>query len=298
MNLTKKVIVITTTSFLFSGCGGGSSDTSTGSSTTNNPNLNNPESFALSGGTPSSPVTLSLTKKNEINNNPFYNYFKYFAEKNEKIIISANLTIPLTDQQHARCSSNLGTGNIASSFETQIHIYDKSLNRISGICGDKITYIAPSAGEIIVNFEFPYNGYGFFNVASVRGDSAITAPSGDLGTPNAPKQLATSAENQLNANSFYNYYKFTIEKNKKLIINTQLNQPLSDQQKRRCSANDGRGVIPSSYDTQIHIYNRFYERVDGICGENLTFIAPETGTYIINFSFGTQSAGIFYVDQI
>lgn len=160
-----------------------------------------------------------------------------------------------------------------------------------------MSFVAPENGTFIFHFEFPSNGSGFFNAASVKGDSAIASPNGTAGTPNAPKQLSTTASNPLHAEEFYNYFRFTIEAGKKLVINTQLSQPLSAQQKTRCAASGGRGSTPTSLDTQVHVYNALYERVDGVCGENLTFIAPATGTYILHFSFGAQSAGEFYADS-
>ena len=94
-------------------------------------------------------------------------------------------------------------------------------------------------------------------------------------------------------NTFYNYYATSANEGDKIFINTALNTPLSAQQKSRCSGNPGTGTSPSSYDTQIHVYDSYLNRVGGVCGEDFVFIVPVTGWYIFHFSFAQQSAGYF-----
>jgi hypothetical protein len=248
-------------------CGGGGGDTPATVATAT--------SF-VAGGSPSAPVTISLTEKNSINANQFINYFKYVAEKDEKLFIHSVLNTNLTSKQLDACLDS-----------TKINVYDESLKIIGGRCRTDMTFTAPSNGLFIFNFSFSSNAPGVFNVASVKGDAAITLPNGVIGTPGAPRQLSVTTPNKLYSEKFYNYYKFTIAGGKSLIVNTQLDRPLSAQQKDTCL----------SY-MQIYIFNSSYERVGGTCSENVTFLAPTSGTYIIHFSFGDQSAGVFYANEI
>lgn len=114
------------------------------------------------------------------------------------------------------------------------------------------------------------------------------------GSPGSPNLIDFNGSNTLFGDVFFNYYHVSAVSGQKLIVSTVLNQPLSTQQKTRCASSPGDGVNPSGYDTQIHMYNSLLERVGGICGENLTYEFPATGTYILHFSYGAgQSAGYF-----
>ena len=156
-----------------------------------------------------------------------------------------------------------------------------------------MTFTAQEDGNHLMHWNFPYKAPGYFQVAMINGDSAISTPQGEIGTPSAPRELSLTSGNVLVNDRFHNYYKTTLTAGQKLLITTRLNQPLTDIQKGRC-ASSGSEMTPSSYDTQINVYNSFYERVGGICGENYTFTPSNTGTYIFHFAFNDHSAGIFY----
>jgi hypothetical protein len=261
---------------------------SDGISDVNDPCPKNP-SADCSGGSPSSPAQLSLGVDNAISNNVFYNYFQYTAQKDEKILVHATLTIPLSDQQKSRCGSSPWY-----VYDTKTTVLDSSMNQIDGVCGESLTFTFPESGTYVFHFEYPANGSGYFNAASIIESSAITSPTGVAGSPSAPKPLSLEAQNLISINTFYNYFKFTANGNDRIIISTVLNTPLTVQQKSRCgSSYDGSGPLPSSYDTQIHVYDASMNRIGGICGENLDFTFPAAGTYIFQFDFATQSAGYF-----
>ncbi len=105
--------------------------------------------------------------------------------------------------------------------------------------------------------------------------------------------ISLTASNLLSSTTFSNYYHLFAESGQKIIASTVLNTPLSTQQKTRCASNPGNGETPSSYDTQIHVYDSDLKRVGGNCGEDLTFEFTESGVYILHFSYGSQSAGYF-----
>ncbi|MCB1704621.1 MAG: hypothetical protein KDI17_07155 [Halioglobus sp.] len=244
-----------------------------------------------STGAPDSPNPMSFSTTNQVSANSFFNYYHYTAQKNERIIIHTALSTPLSTTQKSRCASSPGTGQTPSNYDTQIHVYNENMARVDGICGENLTFITPETGQYLFQFEYPTNSPGVFYIASVMGSSAVNTPTGTAGSPNNPKTLLPGTQNPISKNTFYNYYKLTVSAGARLIINVQLDEPLSTIQKSRCSSNLGTGPIPSSYDTQIHVYNENMVRVDGICGENLDFIVPAAGTYILHFSYATQSAG-------
>ncbi len=247
----------------------------------------------IAGGSPSSTAKLSLLGRNRIETNSFYNYFSYRAEKSEKLILQSTLAIPLSDTEKARCASNEGTGSSPSSYDTQIHIYDKNLNRIGGRCGEGLIFEFPEAGDYIIQFDYPGNGSGYGYAAPFFKDNFIQSPIGGRGAASNPKSILTHTSNVLESNPFYNFYRYTADAGDRITLSTNLDRPLSTQQKTRCASNPGTGAIPSSYDTQIHVYDMSMNRVGGNCGENLTFTFPKSGTYVINFAYAMQSAGFF-----
>lgn len=158
-----------------------------------------------------------------------------------------------------------------------------------------------SASVTIANF--PENGrtttveWSQAKQSFVVVDSTTTNGENETGAPSAPWQTTLSSPNPISKEVFFNHYTLYLQKGERLYIQVQLQNPLSDQQKSRCASNPGRGETPSSYDTQIHIYNNNFKRVDGICGESITFTAPESGGYILHFAYGAQSAGVFFADK-
>lgn len=120
-------------------------------------------------GTPSDPKNINFTVSgNNINNNPHYNYYKYSAIKDEKLILHVNLDTPLTVEDRTNCLDEPGKATIPSKFNTQIHVYDESLNRITGNCGDELTFTAPYKGNFIIHFDFPYNKPTSFNASEIK----------------------------------------------------------------------------------------------------------------------------------
>jgi len=158
-----------------------------------------------------------------------------------------------------------------------------------------------SASATIANF--PENGrtttveWSQAKQSFVVIDSTTTNGGNETGAPSAPWQTSLSSANEIFSTEFFNHHQLYLQKGERLYIQVQLNIPLSTQQKTLCASNDGRGETPSSYDTQLHIYNNNLKRVDGICGESITFTAPESGRYVLHFAYGAQSAGVFFADK-
>ena len=285
--------VVAMTMVLVASCGGGGSGGDGQSEPPIDPPNNEPSVTPISGGAPDSPVELSLASEHLISSNSFYNYFRYTGVKGEKLVIHAQLNIPLSDTEKSRCSEDPGRGNRPSSYDRQIHIYNSALVRVDGICGEDLIFTIPEDGDYIFQPEYPSSGGGIFYVASVVGNSAVVSPSGVLGQPGAPASISFDSWNKTSENTFYNYYATFANEGDKIVINTALNTPLSVKQKRMCAWSPGTGTSPSSYDTQIHVYDSYLNRVGGVCGEDFVFIVPVTGWYIFHFSFAQQSAGYF-----
>jgi hypothetical protein len=244
----------------------------------------------ISGRSPSSPATLELGRGHEIQPNSFYNYFKYWAQKGEVLVLRADLTLPLSDTDKARCGSRPGSGPLEGYWKTQIQIYDASLNRIDGACGETLIYKFPRSGKYIIQFDYPENGSGVGYAASIIDDKPKTAPYGPIGSPSNPKSLLSAERNMLQESSFFNFYRYTAYSGDKLIIRTSLDVPLTTKQKTRCAST---GAYPSPLSPQIHIYDLGMNWIGGVCGDELTFNFAETGTYLINFAFGARNSGYF-----
>ena len=276
---------------LLSACGGGggdSSSTSTGPSTQIPPPSETP---VVLGGTPSAPTSVGLSSDNVVNNNPFNNYFKYAAVAGERLIVRVNLSIPLSDTQFARCASNPGTGATPSSYASQIHVYSQGNARVGGICGEDLRYTFAETGVHIFIFDFPSNDSGFFNAASIKGDTPVRFLEIGNGSPIEPKKLSTITSNLINANVFFNYYWFSAAKGETIVVNSTLAVPLSAQQKTRCAAN------PDSHNSQIYVYDAKLQQVGLACGESMRFVVPVSGNYVIQPNFGA-TAGVFHVNVL
>lgn len=298
--MNKQIIFLSSAIFLTACGGGGGDDKTTGGN--DNPNPSNPPNqniVTIEGGSPAVPSSINNLGAHLIGQDSGKNYFKYKANSGDKVFVYAALKNPLTDTQNSRCSG-VGEENrkTPSGYRTDIALYDTSLNQIDGNCGEGYIFLANQSGEYIAQFDFPTNspGYGFF--ANVSSDSAISTPSGIEGNPNAPKEMSLESKNKLSEIPFFNYFKIKLNANQKIIISTKLDIPLSDQQRARCSSSPGKGTQKSGYKTQIHVYDPIYQRLDGICGENLTFTADKNGYYIFNFEYRQQNSGYFTASRI
>lgn len=239
----------------------------------------------VTGGVPGAAAMLSLTADNIINAATFNNYFKYFAVAGERLVFRANLATPMSDQEKTRCASSPGTGTTASSYQTQIHIYDMAMKRVGGQCGEDLIYSFNQTGTYTVHVDFPSRA-GLLQANAIVGAEPVQFESKGLGTPSSPYKLELLTANVLVSNPFKNYYWVWLEKGERLQVNALLNQPMSTTQKTRCASNPG-------YNTQIIIYDAKLERVGLVCGESITFQATASGYYVINFNYGSQSAGRF-----
>ena len=111
------------------------------------------------------------------------------------------------------------------------------------------------------------------------------------GTAKAPSIVGFDAQNIVNNNSFNNYFKYAGVTGERLVIHVNLTTPLSDTQTARCASSPGTGATRSGYDSQIHIYDTNNIRVDGVCGEDLTYTFSENGVKVLNFEFPSNGSG-------
>lgn len=281
----KKLLLIAAV-LVLTACGGGSGGSDSGAVSQVPVTVTPKPPESILGGTPSAPVFLGLNSKNVINNNSFNNYFKYAGVAGERLVIRVNLNIPMSVLQNTRCSANPSTST------TQIHVYNSNNVKVDGTCGEDLTYTFTETGVYVFNFEFPSNDSGFFNAASLKGDTPVKFSEVGSGSPDEPKKVTTTSANPIGNNVFYNYYWISAVKGETIVVNTTLNQPLSDQQKARCSAN------PTSHNSQIYVLNSKFNEVGMVCGENIRFNVPESGNYIFQFHYGSDSSGIFNAAKI
>jgi len=281
------------------GCGGGGSDSS--SSGTNTAPINTPSSTAINGGSASSPTPIQKNQQLIINDNPFYNYFKFSGKKGDKFFIDSFLSSALTESEKNGCDYS-GSSNTAKQL---ISIVDSSNKVIRWACGEHAIATLPADGDYVLSMNFTsHAGTGY--IASTTGDSAITAPTGTAGSPSNPIQVNTAGNNVLSSNENFNYYKVTANAGDQLTLQVTLNQPLSSDQKAGCSYNTGNGAISdtraaylatSTYESTrspvAHIYDSNFKALYNLCDASLKYTVPTTGTYILSFNYGKQSAGYF-----
>lgn len=238
------------------------------------------------GGTASAPALLGLNSKNTISNNSFNNYFKYSAVAGERLVVRVNLNQPLSDAESARCASN------PDAYSTQIYVYNSKNVKVGGVCGEDLTYTFSETGVYVLSFDFPSNGSGFFNAASLKGDTPVKFLATGSGTPGEPKLVNTGSANSIGSNVFTNYYWIAASKGETIVINATLNQPLSAQQKTRCAANS------AQLNSRIFVYDDKLNYVGVVCGEGIRFQVPQSGNYIFHFSYGSQNSGVFNAAKI
>ena len=172
----------------------------------------------------------------------------------------------------------------------EVHVYDSLGVRVGGICGEDLTFTFAAAGTYLLNFEFPSNGGGTFHAASLQGAAPIQFSETGDGSPTRPKQLSTLTGNAIASNPFNDYYWVQIAQGETLVLAVQLQQPLSQIQKTRCSGSDPNNA-------QLRVFDARLTQVSVTCGESMRFVAPAAGTYIIQTDFGVNG-GMLYASRL
>ena len=238
----------------------------------------------VASGSTSSPKSLSSESSNTIGTDPFFNNFTYVASAGERLVVRVNLAVPLSDTESARCASNLGTGSAPSSYSSQVHIYDSRGLRVGGICGEDLTFKFAAPGTYMLNFEFPSNGGGTVNAASLVGASPVQFSDSGDGTPTRPKKLSTLTGNAIGSDPFNSYYWVQAAQGENFVLGVQLHRPLTQTQKTRCASG-----AESTNNAQLRVFNAsLSQQVAVACGEGLRFVAPAAGTYIIQTDYGVN----------
>ncbi len=261
-----------------SACGGG------GDSEPGTPDTPDTPGTPVASGSTSSPKSLSSESSNTIGTDPFFNNFTYVASAGERLVVRVNLAVPLSDTESARCASNLGTGSAPSSYSSQVHIYDSRGLRVGGICGEDLTFKFAAPGTYMLNFEFPSNGGGTVNAASLVGASPVQFSDSGDGTPTRPKKLSTLTGNAIGSDLFNSYYWVQAAQGENFVLGVQLHRPLTQAQKTRCASG-----AESTNNAQLRVFNAsLSQQVAVACGEGLRFVAPAAGTYIIQTDYGVN----------
>lgn len=264
-----RLLTYTHALFLITACGGG------GGSEARSPMGPSPT------GAASSPKNLSLNSENAISADTLFNYFEYFAETGERLVVRVNLSRPLSDIESTRCAANLGTGINPSSYATQVHVYDSRRMRIDGICGEDLVVAFPESGKYTFSFDFPSNGGGKAYAASIKGSESIHFSDAGDGSPSKPKRLSTAIGNAIPSNPFNNYFWIQAEQGDNLLLSVQLSYPLSQLQKTRCASG-----VEAANNAHLRVFDAALIQVAAACGETLTFVAPTAGTYVFKTDYG------------
>lgn len=101
------------------------------------------------------------------------------------------------------------------------------------------------------------------------------------GTPDAPSEINLQSKNEINANTFYNYFTYNARLGETIYIHATLNFPLTFQWLSRC------GQSPSAY---------AFITLNGVpmsCDEDLTYTFEEDGIYTFQVGFPDGNSEIF-----
>lgn len=238
-----------------------------------------PPKEPVPSGSASSPKALSVEAANTFGTDAFFNNFWYVASADERLLVRVNLATPLSDTQSARCS---GSGS-PSGYSTDVHVYDLRGVRVGGICSEDLTFNFAAAGTYLLNFEFPSNGGGTFNAASLKGAAPLQFFETGDGSPVRPKKLRTLTGNAIDSNPFNQYYWVQAAQGETFVLAVQLQRPLSQVQKTRCAAG-----LESTNNAQLRVFDARLTQVAATCGESMRFVAPAAGTYVIQTDYGVN----------
>ncbi len=256
---------------LLTACGGGGGGGGGGES------IAAPPTEPAPSGSTSSPKALGLEAVNTFGTDAFFNNFRYVASADERLVIRINPAVPLSDTQYARCVSNPG------AYATKVRVYDSRGLQVGLVCDEDAIFTFAAAGTYLVNFEFPDNGGGTFNAASLKGAAPIQFLEIGDGSPVRPKKLSTLAGNAIDRNPFNGYYWVQAAQGETFVLAVQLQQPLTQTQKNRCASG-----AEATNNAQLRVFDARLAQVAVACGESLRFVAPAAGTYVIRADYGVN----------
>lgn len=114
------------------------------------------------------------------------------------------------------------------------------------------------------------------------GSSAVpTLKVNNGGQPSSPSNISYTLPNVISSDSFNNYFKVTVNSGDSLIINIDLDNPLTVLDVSRCRTNPA---------IQIHAS---LENVRHICAYDLFHTFEKPGTYVVRFQYPLQRTGTF-----
>jgi hypothetical protein len=209
-----------------------------------------------------------------------FNNFKYVASANERLVIRVNPVVPLSDTQNSRCASSSGT---EATYATRVQVYDALGVRVRAVCGEDATFTFATAGTYVLDFEFPDNGGGTFNAASLKGAAPVQFLETGDGSPTRPKKMSTQTGNMIDGNPFNDYYWVQATQGETIVLAVQLQKPLSQVQKTRCASG-----AESTNNAQLRVFDAGLAQVSVACGDSLRFVAPAAGTYVIRTDYGVN----------
>jgi hypothetical protein len=273
MNFTSFKLVTASVLFVaLSACGGGGGGSA--STVDSNPSFT---------GSINSEKPLILQAANSFGADTALNNFTYTATAGERMFVRAILATPFSDTQSARCASNPG------AYATQIRVYDAGGQQVTYSCGEDVMVTFANDGAYRFNFEYPANGGGSFYAASLPSIMPVQFSSIGDGSPNVPKLLNTTSGNTLDSNPFKDYYWVQAAQGEKIDVSVSLQVPLSATQLSRCAAN-----AEGTNNAQLRVFDAtLSNQIAVICGNSMQFIAPTTGTFIIQADYGVNG-GMLY----
>ena len=122
------------------------------------------------------------------------------------------------------------------------------------------------------------------NTGGTSGTGGTVTPQPQVNTggqPSSPSDMSYTLPNVISSDSFNNYFKVTVNSGDSLIINVDLDNPLTALDVTRC-LEDPKTKVHASLDNVRHF-----------CAYDLFHTFEKSGTYVVRFQYPLQRAGTF-----
>lgn len=235
----------------------------------------------VAGGTIAEPAIMSFEEANEIQSDPFENYFKVSVSAGDTIFIKVTLQSELGGLETSRCSS-MGQFPIDLIGESRW-------------CGLNVKHTFGSAGEYKIHFNYEDGNIGYFNAAIIPAGAVLTPSIGASGRPEDPRLiLLGGADNFLSENDLFNHFVYDAQAGDTLHIQTYPDNPPSSTERSICYGHYGRYDDSTSYGVYISETDRYLSETDRYsCDGAFAYLFDRAGRYYLNVRFINGAKGYF-----
>lgn len=117
-------------------------------------------------GTPGNPKPLNFNNNNQLSSNPFYNYYKFQAKKDQTFVFKGTFDYPITDSLVRLFKNRYNSGEHRDNryFNT---VYNSNYERVRTGTEKDFEFKIPEDGIYYIEAGYYYPYTGFFNAALV-----------------------------------------------------------------------------------------------------------------------------------